>query len=663
MTTPVSAELWIGGELVADGSAPDDGSPAALSGLQLVWGRTSTVDQPDAGTASFQLYDPSGNQTFARLAAVGQQVQVRSTGTSWNAEQAETITDPGWLSFTAGTRVGAGAPSGTPQAPNRVWCQSYCDAYTVTRPGGGVAVTAVVKPTMPQYNGANRVLVIPPLPLAPPTDPTAWDGVPRTAPGQAWTIRVGAGWAAPGTVLWVAPAYFTTPWAWPTFGPQVAWDPAGGPLVLPVAPTMMGRWMGLGVISSPGYTWDRLPPTLTWDTVDPTWTWDTMGGFWVDDTSLTGPSGSSVRTVLAFSGRITDATAGWVESVGAAVVNVTATDSAADLANRDVGAEPWPAETVAARASRIVAASGYPVTLVVDPGPGARQVTRMDVDRQQVLGMLQDVATSVDAVLWAAAHSTLGPYLWVEDMTTRPAVNTLALVGGVITVVHGGTAAGLVFSACELDLEPVRWVQTLADLATRVVVTWRDQTTTPDPTDRTVLLRDADMEAPTGPYGTRRVSVTSQVTTEAVATEVAAAVLSRLSSSTGWRVGGLVWHADPDMGTAEVDRCLTLLDGTLRLGAPLTVTDLPGWSPSAGKDVVAYVEGGSYTYTDGAWTLDLVAASANGVGASVTWDQLDPTWTWDQWDPTLTWDDLRGVGPPAALAARTRRPDRQETQR
>ena len=81
----------------------------------------------------------------------------------------------------------------------------------------------------------------------------------------------------------------------------------------------------------------------------------------------------------------------------------------------------------------------------------------MDVDRQQALPLLQDLATSVDGVLWAAVHRDTGPYLLLRS-GARAALYALEMGSdGVVRVVPIGdaTAGAITVSADEALPDPV----------------------------------------------------------------------------------------------------------------------------------------------------------------------------------------------------------------
>jgi hypothetical protein len=61
--------------------------------------------------------------------------------------------------------------------------------------------------------------------------------------------------------------------------------------------------------------------------------------------------------------------------------------------------------------------------------------------------------------------------------------------------------------------------------------------------------------------------------------------------------------------------------------------------------VNVYIEGGTYTFEDGDWWLDLVASSV-GQGRSAAWVEIPAAWRWTDFQ-NLAWVDLIGVGAPS----------------
>lgn len=358
-------------------------------------------------------------------------------------------------------------------------------------------------------------------------------------------------------------------------------------------------------------------------------TWDELGRMLLDRVRLNAPAAGALRSGMVFSGRITDLEARYDEVDRATFVDVTAADQRAELGSRDVGDEPWVAESLGTRFTRIVAASGQPIQSRVSATAAAYQVSWRDVDRQPAIVLLSELATTADGVLWAATHPTTGPYLELESLSDREALYELHADpdGTVRIVTRAASVSGAVeVEACDVLLDPIRWRHDIEDMATRVAITWREQTLDdkgqPAPTDRTVTSSNPGLEQS---IGVHRVAVSTQLTAEVDAASIADAVLGR-TGNTQWRVSGLTWRADTtdQLDADALTRMMTLLDGTTRNGLPLLLTGIPVWSPVPDEqnDVALFLEGGTYTSQDGGWVLDLIVSSARAIGQTAAWDEL-----------------------------------------
>jgi hypothetical protein len=626
MSAGVTCTLWANGERVADGSPGDDpADPTALSGLRLTWGRSDTVDQPDVSTVNVDLGDTPGGVAVRDMIGTGTTIDVTATGTTYPDPNVSTFPDPG---FEAGPAHTNGLVSCTVARDLARHHTGAASTRLTPRP------VTIAQPADPPF-----AATFAPLPFAAPgTDPGAWDAVPQTATGQRWSVGVWV-WAPVGVTVTLAQVLFSAPYESAALlrGPIAsaagtgAWQHLTGTLT----PAESGCWVGLQVAASwlPG--WDTRPGT--WDAQ--TGTWDDLGSVWVDDVAVLAPAAGTQRTVLVFSGRVTNLVDSWPDSSPFPLVTLTAADFTAELANRDIGDQPWVVESMAARVARIIALAdpGLPVTIA--PTVAAIPVSWRDVDSQPATSLLSELGTTVDAIMWAAAHQVSGPYLEYEDPGTRPPDQVLALVGGVV-VIQPSTTGALPISACDLPRDAVRWTQDTSDVVSRAAITWQvqgvDEDGLPTTTESTYTLIDPARELD----GTRRYGVQTQLTTQADAAAVAQRILGR--TQLGWRASGLELD---DATTAELDadQLLTLLDGTARNGLALALMDLPPWSPLA-SPVGLYLEGGTYEFRAGWWVLELATSSAHGSGQSATWNTLPAAWTWDQVDPAITWDDLTGVG-------------------
>lgn len=639
MTAPVSAPpscvLWVDGVRYADGQPTEDpAAPVALTGLTVTWGRETTIDQPGPASCVFEVLDRPGDPRFTSSLHVGSRVQVRADALVYPDPSVPILPDPGFETAPLSVITG-----------NAAAAVQTAVVHTGTR-------AVRIDPLDP----ARQVRVIfPPAPLGTDQDPGAWDAVPRTLPGQQWAY--GAAVRVPTALAAVArarlhPVVFTQPWpgtervltdtATPG-APAAGWAVHSG-LVTPPP----GVWLGVAVDVYPtGPAWDDVPPGLTWDQVDPALAWDDLAATYVDDLLLLAPAAGAARAGEVFTGRVTDLDAQYDTGAGGTLVKVTAQDDTAELANRYVGAAPWAVEALAARFGRILAAAGQTMSSIIDPGPAAVPVTYRDVDNQAATGLLQELAQSVGGALWSATSLTTGPYLRLEDVTTRAPLQRLVKDGGVIRIVTAPVVGdrGITLSACDVLLDPVHWEQDVADVATRVAIGWKDQAPDPvKPTDATVTVVNTAAEQASGQ---RRVQISTQLAQQADAQHVADQVLGRLTAG-GWRIRGLTYRIEPlaPLDPAGIALVMTILDATTRIGLPILLTEVPAWSPAPTRaDVPLYLEGAKLTNTGGAWTLELLTSAATATGAAaIAWDQLDPTWQWDQFDPEISWNDLRGVG-------------------
>jgi hypothetical protein len=191
----------------------------------------------------------------------------------------------------------------------------------------------------------------------------------------------------------------------------------------------------------------------------------------------------------------------------------------------------------------------------------------------------------------------------------------------------------------------------MTDTVSMVAVNWLEQTVDGTsgqlrPTQRTVEVVDPVVMSV---IGARRLSVSTQLIIETDADIQARNWLSR-SSVMAWRIEGLRWDTTGELDPDGTQTVLTLLDGTLRNGLPIVLTDLPPWMDALthGDSAALYVEGGTYSYNAGAWELELTTSSATGSAAgALPWQNLEPGWSWDEFDPTISWLDLYGCSYPA----------------
>src|SRR4029077_10928347 len=76
---PIGCTVYIDGVPISDGcSAVSHDAPAVLSGLRIVWGRTSSVDQATASSCSFAIDDPLTGERIVPSLTIGRTVDVHA---------------------------------------------------------------------------------------------------------------------------------------------------------------------------------------------------------------------------------------------------------------------------------------------------------------------------------------------------------------------------------------------------------------------------------------------------------------------------------------------------------------------------------------------------------------------------------------------------------
>ena len=423
MSTFVDCAVYIDGVRAADGCTDDDPTaPTLLEGLSVVWGRGDTMSQPPPDSCTFDVLDLAGGEAFTSIYRTGRRVDVVAHGEAFPEPSVPTFINPGF------------------ETPMVTWAVSNgTAARTTARVKTGV-YSLQVKPTA----AAPVTLWLGPAEFQPAgTNPDAWDYIPTTSAGQEWASKASL-WLPIGAMASVDYALFSGPYetagevlgqpftvygqdAWSTITTRRAIDVSGS-----------GRWVGLRIVVNPvGNQWDQMAPALQWNQLDPELSWDDMGSLYVDDVQITSPQLGAGKNVLVFSGRITDISASWDEGAGAPIAQITAAGFTADLDNRNVGDEPWPVESVGARANRILTESGLPISIDIDSPIDTTLISWRDVDSQGATGLLQSLAVSVDGVLWSAVHQSIGAYLRLEDPSLRVSLLKLTeLIGPPAVVEH-----------------------------------------------------------------------------------------------------------------------------------------------------------------------------------------------------------------------------------
>lgn len=634
-------------------ATPDElgaGIPTVLDGLSFQWGRSGPVDQPDIGSCTFQMREQllDGDPvSMLDTVHVGSRVEVW-TKAFVPASASEVMRYTGF--------------NGSGTLNTGLWDGTATLGVTVAKRYGRRAAW-VSQEGVYSWTGS---VAFPPDFFAPEgTQPDAWDQIRRLLPGQEWTMTVTA-WAPHGSTVrptayaYTSPYRSETPVQCPIVGgaPDIVTD--GAWHTMQVTVTLPDTWSDPdGAWIAPGLHFVAMPSPDTW--TGSSGSWAAQVGTWIDrqsvgvaQLSLTSVE-PTVRNVLAWSGEVTRVL-GQADGDNAYLLNVSCSDEAAKLANTTVGDDPWPAETVAARVARIydlAPIGGTPVN--VDAGLTDFQLSYLDVDRQPVLDLLHDIAQSVNGVMWVATHAVSGPYLWMEDPGARQAARQFQVdpVTGETIIINAPVNAAGVISALDVLRDPVQWEQDTDQVITSVDVSWQLQGVDGDglPTTEAQTVTRTDAAA-AQKFGLRNLQRDTELTAELDAATLADQLLAQ-ARATDWMVSGLA--IDTRVLTRDIDAIaytdrlstvLDLLDGTRRLGHPLVLIDLPAYVPP-GAIASAYLEGGTCTWQDWCWQLELTASPSGSQGQSAAWEDFPPEATWDGVAESITWNSAYGAAAPA----------------
>lgn len=567
-------------------------TPAALDEVKITWGRKDSVSQPSPSTATCRILLPEDPTALADMYSIGRPVEISSTVKVWSQGQARP------LALQHATIDGA--------TSGQAW----------TPPAD-----------------INRILAV-----IPPAQPTstigAWDEIPTCSDGQTWSCQVALTMPETPAYVEIRPAYYQSPNAYPYLGETIAWteDPSATVLAGSWTPParLAGSWIGLAVIAQPA--------GKEWDLESQAWTaqaqaWMNLNRLTVKTATVTPPSQADSIECNVFTGSVTDTSISLDPALDRPVMTITASDILADLAHRRIGSNPWPVHTLAQRVNAIIQELGTNVRTEIDPGPGARRLAWKDVDSQPASSLLTSSATSASAILWASSHRTTGPYLRFEDPSLRTALGRLSFDG--TKVVISASQPSSTISAATILRSGVTVDRDNADAASVARLTWKEPGVNEKGerilTERTIVIKDDDAIAR---IGYRDISISTELVDRQDA-EAAASAFYRSHLPGSYTLPSLT--LDTSIRPSLIDRktLAAMLDATRRMGLPIRITDLPRWM-AVPASLTAYLDGATYTYKKGRWTMNLCLTRSETTGQGLTWQQLPAALKWNQTAP-LTW--------------------------
>lgn len=314
------------------------------------------------------------------------------------------------------------------------------------------------------------------------------------------------------------------------------------------------------------------------------------------------------------------------DDVGRAFQKINAAGPLSSWGTADVGAPPWPVETVAQRADRIAAIVGTPISV---QGGTTQQVVALDVDKQRGNRLLTELAATTGGwvfdyhggiVLQAldARKVTVSAPIWETEPPTAIWTDLAA------DVTWDSETANpylpLTLPGCYVRRTP-SWVAT-HEIGNRVRVEYGD--TDPQPY---VTADDSDSQTQ---YGVAEIGIRTTLAEQADAQELAALALQRNAIPR------------PAFGSVTVDNSQTPPHIWTRIlealpGARFTITDLP--QPAPLTAFLGCVEGWTETYrTGGGHVIQLYLSDVRHSLAVPTWTQLDPAAVWTDEPQYADWE-------------------------
>lgn len=601
MTSPYCSIFLDDEPLATDAQSLSNRDITVLDGLSVKWGRSTRLDQPDPTTltASIALPDDERARDALEKIAPGRRISVTATSPEAPADADSNILLPE-RAWDATTRLS-------------VW-SLFLDKTPAH----------VLAPQRSFIDGNDN--------------PAAWNTLATVVAGQSFTTLLRMS-IPPWTSVTVTPAYWKSPVrddyqldlqkyeikSAPTFQATDAVFAWRAPA------SAVGTYVGLKIdVTGHGARFKDLTSAFS----DTPQEWESFKRLSLGSLSITSTS-TGARTATVFDGRITSAITTWDEHLSRPVLRITGADVLTTLANKVIGAEPWPTETLSTRLARIVDATDVDLSVVADPVPGAMLLRARDVDAAGLLDLIRESATSTGAILWPSAARGIGQFLYLEDQRNRKSLYTLRIpqTGNAWTDVNTRTnqlpASGLLRAG-------VNMCRDTTDLATEVIVRW----------ESAILNENQELEWATheeratdpervATYGARTLSISTQLTSQAEAIALAVYYLTATAPG-GWTIPAITLNDALDVVPTRV--LMSTLDASTRIGLPIVITDCADWIPGS-PNIPVYLDGGTITREHGHWVHDLTLTRASTASHSTTWKEMPLHALWNQF-PNITWAEI-----------------------
>lgn len=348
-----------------------------------------------------------------------------------------------------------------------------------------------------------------------------------------------------------------------------------------------------------------------------------------------------------FTGRVTDRSIAHNPDDPRAAYTITAMGTVARLGSRPLGDAPWPQETGAARATRILELAGTPFTV---DGPDPAVIRARDIDATTALDALTSLAASTAAavvdlpdgrVLYqplAGRANPVSAFMWsdFDPALTWDQIDALTTWDGLPPSIgqwpSPSTPPPLTLPPYAIEYEPT-WASAEAWITNHSRVGYG---VAPEGGERPFTeLTDADSITA---HGRRYVFTATELATLADAAAYASRIITTTSRER-WQLSDVTVIL-PALTSAAYAAALEL-----RCGKHITVTGLP--QPAPALDWTGIVEGWTYsmwtTYSGRAESLTLALSDPLHSLAVIKWADYPSLYKWQDHPAYLTWDDLNDL--------------------
>ena len=331
---------------------------------------------------------------------------------------------------------------------------------------------------------------------------------------------------------------------------------------------------------------------------------------------------------LRFTGTVSDVGVTHPVNKGVARVSIRAMGNVAKLGSIFVGASSWPAENAALRASRIISDAGLTPDLNLDNG---QDVTARSGEAQAALSLLSDLAQGCGAavfddeagrIVFQAYRNRINPSASIMWGAYTSTWSSTSGTWADQTYANATTPPPVTLPASGVVYEP-QMSQQSAAIVNTVQVSYGSSSP-----QATINATDANSVAA---YGTRRVTVTTNLSDSSDATDRASAVLNA-QSFPRWQIGNV------EVRLNDLDAFTVAAVEAVKIGDRVLLTDMP--QPSPVYSQLGVVEGYTENFRPNQHRIIFSLSDPRSSFGTAAWGAISGSKTWGAVNGSRKWFDI-----------------------